>query len=207
MLDRIFRNLKERILYPPAVLAGIVLHPDIITIFSFAAGIASVYFILEESLTQALIFWIVNRVLDGLDGTTARVSGKVSDFGAYLDIVLDFIIYAAIPAAFVYSRADTGTDTVNYALLSILLSVYYVNAAGWLYLSAILEKRKSGAAANGELTSVTMPEGIADGTMTVIVYTLFFIFPRYINILFGVFIILVVLTIIQRMLWAFIKLR
>ncbi|MBK8027251.1 MAG: CDP-alcohol phosphatidyltransferase family protein [Chloroflexi bacterium] len=28
--------------------------------------------------------------MDGLDGTVARISGRQSDLGAYLDIVLDF---------------------------------------------------------------------------------------------------------------------
>ncbi len=203
MLDKIFRNLKEILLLPLAKLAGGMIHPDVITILSFAAGMVSVGCILQKSFTAALGFWILNRVLDGLDGSAARASGRVSDFGAYLDIVLDFIIYSAIPVSLVivYNSPE------NYLMLSILLSSYYVNAVSWSYLSAILEKRNLGAASNSEMTSVTMPSGVADGTMTIIFYTLFLIFPGYIKWLFMIFTILVVVSIIQRMVWAFLKIR
>jgi len=203
MLDNIFRNLKEILLLPLAKRAGGMIHPNVITILSFAAGMVSVGCITQKSFTSALGFWILNRVLDGLDGSAARASGRVSDFGAYLDIVLDFIIYSAIPVSLVivYNSPE------NYLMLSILLSSYYVNAVSWSYLSAILEKRNLGAASNSEMTSVTMPSGVADGTMTIIFYTLFLIFPGYIKWLFMIFTILVVVSIIQRMVWAFLKIR
>ncbi len=203
MLDRILRNIKEMLLYPFAKQAGKVLHPNMITLISFAFGIVSIYFIIERSLMTALIFWLLNRIFDGLDGTVARVTGKSSDFGGYLDIVLDFIIYSAIPVAFVYS--DPSAD--NYFILSLLLSSYYVNAASWMYLSSILEKRNLGAYSNNEMTSITMPSGLADGTMTIIFYTLFFILPLHLKLIFSVFIILVLVSIVQRMVWAYFKIR
>ncbi len=203
MLDNILRNLKEIILFPLAKRVGMAVHPNIITIVSFAAGLGCVYFITEKSFMGAIVFWIINRFLDGLDGSAARASGKVSDFGGYLDIVLDFIIYSAIPVALVFAHPLID----NFVVLSILLSAYYVNAVSWSYLSAILEKRNLGAASNKEMTSVTMPSGIADGTMTIIFYTLFIIFPLNLKALFIGFTLLVIVSIIQRMIWAFLKIR
>jgi len=203
MLDKILRNIKEILLLPFAKQAGKVLHPNMITLLSFTFGIVSVYYIIERSLMTALVFWLLNRIFDGLDGTVARVTGKSSDFGGYLDIVLDFIIYSAIPVVFVYSDPSAG----NYFILSVLLSSYYVNAASWMYLSSILEKRNIGAASNNEMTSITMPSGIADGTMTIIFYTLFFIFPSYLKQLFVLFIVLVLVSIVQRMVWAYLEIR
>jgi len=203
MLDKILRNIKEILLLPFAKQAGKILHPNMITLLSFAFGVVSIYFIIERSLMTALVFWLLNRILDGLDGTVARVTGKSSDFGGYLDIVLDFIVYAAIPVAFVFSAHSQD----NYFILSVLLSSYYVNAASWMYLSSILEKRKIGAASNNEMTSITMPSGIADGTMTIIFYSMFFIFPSYLKLLFAVFIILVLASIVQRMVWAYLEIR
>ena len=91
---------------------------------------------------------------------------------------------------------------LNWILLSLLLGVYYVNAASWMYLSSILEKRGNGKAATREMTSVTMPTGIVEGTETVIAYFLFLLFPDYLFILFSLFSFLVILTIIQRFVWA-----
>ena len=203
MLDRTLRSIKEIIFLPFAKQAGKILHPNLITLLSFAAGLVSIYFILERSLMSGLLFWLINRVLDGLDGTVARITGKSSDFGGYLDIVLDFIIYSAIPVAFIFS--DSSRE--NYFILSLLLSSYYVNAASWMYLSSILEKRNLGAASNNEMTSITMPSGIADGTMTIIFYTMFFILPSYLKLLFALFIILVLASIVQRVVWAYLKIR
>jgi phosphatidylglycerophosphate synthase len=203
MLDRILRNVKELILYPAAKYIGRVMHPDVITIFSFLAGLICIYFIINGCLMTALVFWLVNRVLDGLDGTAARASGKTSDFGGYLDIVLDFIIYSAIPVAFIIAFPSPD----NYLILSVLLASYYVNAASWMYLSSILEKRNLGAQSNNEMTSVTMPAGIADGTMTIIFYTLFFFYPLNIKLLFIVFNFFVIISIVQRMVWAYLKIK
>ena len=203
MLDRILRNIKELLLHPFAEQAGKLLHPNMITLISFAFGLVSIYFIIERSLMTALVFWLLNRIFDGLDGTVARVTGRSSDFGGYLDIVLDFIVYSAIPVAFVFSTESQN----NYLLLSVLLSSYYVNAASWMYLSSILEKRNLGASSNNEMTSITMPSGMADGTMTIIFYSMFFVFPSHLKLFFTLFIILVLVSIAQRMVWAYFKIR
>lgn len=39
----------------------------------------------------ALGLWLLNRVFDGLNGMVARAHAIQSDFGGYLNIVLDFI--------------------------------------------------------------------------------------------------------------------
>ena len=47
----------------------------------------------------ALALLIANRVADGLDGAIARATGP-TDRGAFLDIALDFLVYAAVPLGF-----------------------------------------------------------------------------------------------------------
>ena len=42
----------------------------------------------------ALILFLINRILDGIDGTMARLSK--TDLGGYYDIVCDFFIYATL---------------------------------------------------------------------------------------------------------------
>lgn len=84
--------------------------------------------------------WFLNRLFDGLDGSLAREQDAASDFGGYLDIVLDFAVYAAIPLGLALGQPAAA----NFVALALLLASFYVNAASWIYLAALLEKRQQG---------------------------------------------------------------
>ncbi|MEC7866326.1 MAG: CDP-alcohol phosphatidyltransferase family protein, partial [Candidatus Poribacteria bacterium] len=94
----------------------------------------------------------------------------------------------------------------RYFCLTLMISTFYVNAASWMYLSAILEKQKQGSKTSREDTTVIMPTGLVGGTETVLMYSLFFMMPERIAILFSIMSILVGLTICQRLIWATVKL-
>ena len=203
MLDHYLRSYKDRLLQPVAWALGPRLHPNAITWLAFAAGLSCAGAVLADSLVAALAFWFVNRLLDGLDGTYARMHGRVSHFGAYLDIVLDFIVYAAIPAAIVV----TGRQ-YELALAGVfLLAAFYINAASWMYLAAVLESRREGAASRGEMTAVTMPPGIVAGTETIVFYALFFFMPSRQAMLFTVMALFVLANVVMRLYWASRRLR
>ena len=51
-----------------------------------------------------------------------------------------------------------------------------------------------------------MPTGLVSGTETILMYSLFFMMPEQIAILFSIMSILVGLTICQRLIWATVKL-
>jgi phosphatidylglycerophosphate synthase len=203
MFDPYFRPLKDLLLRPVARVLGPRLPPEAITWLAFAAGLSCAAAILAGRPGVAFGLWLVNRLLDGLDGAHARVHARVSHFGAYLDIVLDFVVYAAIPVAFVvvqrqYSLALAGM---------FLLASFYVNAASWMYLSALLEARHEGAASHGEITSAAMPPGLVGGTETVVFYVLFFLFPSRQAILFTLMAVLVMANVALRLHWARRRLR
>jgi len=156
MFDKLLRPVKDKILIPVTHITGRFLSPNQISILAFISGIICGLFIVRGWYKTALVFWLLNRIFDGLDGTVARNTHSQSDFGAYLDIMLDFVIYAFIPVSlYYYPLADK-----NPAALFLLLIVFYINTASWMYLSALLEKRKQGTVKNGEITSVTMHEGL-----------------------------------------------
>ena len=198
MLDEILRPAKERLLTPAALAVGQRVHPTAVTIAGFACGVASAVLAARAMPGPALVFWFANRILDGFDGTLARTQGRQSDIGGYIDIVLDFIVYAAIPLGLVAGAATLATAIAALAMVGS----FYVNAASWMYLSAILERRGAGARARGELTTVTMPEGLVGGTETIVFYTLFLILPDLLLPLFVVMTVLVIVTIVQRIVWA-----
>ena len=198
MFDVMLRPIKEQMLAPVARLIGHRISPMTVTLAGFVTGVLSTVLISRAAFGAALLLWFVNRLLDGLDGTLARTQSAQSDFGGYADIVLDFVVYAAIPIAFVVASPSVP---LCFAAL-VLLGSFYVNAASWMYLAAILERRDAGARARGELTSITMPDGLIGGSETVLLYTTFFLLPAHLVLLFGLMTVLVLATAGQRLVWA-----
>jgi phosphatidylglycerophosphate synthase len=142
--------------------------------------------------------WMLNRLLDGLDGTMARISNRQSDLGGYLDIVLDMVAYVSIPLGLAF-----GVNRVEvYIAMGLLFGIFYINSATWMILSAILEKRNLGAKSRGELTSVSMPTSVIEGAEAVVMYSLFLLFPQWLVSLFGLLAFLVLVTSIQHIAWA-----
>lgn len=197
MLDHTLRSYKDDLLRPLAGRLGRV-SPNAITGLALVVGLAAAGAAAQQWYGPALALWLANRVLDGLDGMVARAHARQSDFGGYLDIVLDFVVYAAVPIGLYLGNPSGGAA----AALILLLSSFYVNAASWIYLSAILEKRAVGAAARGELTTVTMPRGLVGGAETIIFYTAFLLWPGLLPWLFTAMAAMVGVGVLLRLGWA-----
>lgn len=198
MFDALLRALKDRLLAPLARRLGPGVAPNAVTALACLAGLACAAAAWRRAYGPALALWAANRVLDGLDGTLARVHGRQTDIGGYLDLLLDFVVYAAVPAGLALGRPTPAALTACVALLG----AFYVNAASWMYLAAVLEARAAGAAARGERTTVTMPPGLVAGAETVVFYALFLAFPGHAPGLFALMAALVGLTVGQRVWWA-----
>jgi len=196
MFDSIIRDAKERFQEPLANKL-LYVHPTMVTILAFVVGLVGAALIIEQHYIFALIVWLLNRILDGFDGTLARVQQRQSDLGGYIDILLDFAIYAIIPVALVIANPSPN----NYLALAFLLSTFYVNAASWMYLSGILEKRGHTQPSN-QYTTVNMPVGLIAGTETVVFYCIFILFADQLTFLFATMGILIIVTVIQRLIWA-----
>lgn len=194
MFDRALRPVKDRMLGPAARLLAGAVHPTVITALSLAAGLGCAALLLTGDHAPALALWVLNRLLDGLDGLVARIGGRQSDLGGYLDILADFMVYAAIPIA-LSVRSPAGADLP----LAVLLAAFYVNAASWMYLSALLENRAFGHVGT---TSVAMPGGLIEGSETILFFTGFILLPALLPELFWAMSLLVGVTIVQRLWWA-----
>lgn len=199
MLDPLLRRAKDRMLAPPARAMGRLVHPNAVSLAGFAVGAGCAWTAYQHWYGAALLLWLLNRVLDGLDGSIARAAGRQSDLGAYLDILLDFAVYALIPLALALGRP---TEPGQLGALGALLASFYLNAASWMFLAALQEKRALGAARRGASTGVVMPTGLIEGTETILFFSLFLLFPEAQVPLFGVMALLVALTALQRLVWA-----
>ena len=198
MLDLILRPAKERLLAPAARALGHRVSPLAVTLTAFVAGAAAALSAARGGYHLAFVLWILNRALDGFDGTLARTQGRQSDIGGLLDIVLDFVVYAAIPIALVVAQPSKATAIAGL----ILLGSFYVNSASWMYLATVLERRDTGARTRGELTSIAMPSGLVEGIETILFYSLFLLLPNRLVPLFTIMTVLVMLTVLQRIAWA-----
>ena len=197
MFDDVMRRFKEYTFLPFARRL-VRVPPASLSFLSLLLGILTAVFAWQQWYWLAIVGWSLNRIFDGLDGVVARLSGKQSDFGGYLDIVLDFVSYALIPVGI----AAGQPSNVNWLLTTFLLTAFYINSASWIYLSAILEKRNLGANSNGEQTSVTMPDGIVGGFLTIVFYYAFFVLVDWFPYLFSLMGVLVMVGVVQRLIWA-----
>ncbi|MEP7346588.1 MAG: CDP-alcohol phosphatidyltransferase family protein [Gemmatimonadaceae bacterium] len=199
MFDDWLRHLKDRWMTPLALLIGPRISPNAVTIAAALVGLFCAYLASQNAMIPAFIAWVINRLLDAIDGLLARVHGRQSDFGGYLDIMLDHVVYAAIPIGLLVSHPTPTFGIVT----ALLLGVYFVNGASWMYLAAILERIGAGARTSGELTTITMPPALVAGAETVIFFSLFFLLPQYQLQLFSAMALLVAVNIVQRLLWAY----
>jgi len=197
MFDHLFRGAKDRLLAPLSVLLRDV-PPNVLSVIALLLGLAAAVAAAGGRWGAGLMLWLANRVVDGLDGSVARLAGTESDFGGYFDILLDFVVYAAIPLGFAVHSVDRGV-----LVLAVLLEgAFFVNACSWMYLSAVLEKRGSGATTTGELTTVTMPPALVAGFETIVFFALFYLFPDRLVTLFAMMSALIGINVIQRLVWA-----
>lgn len=196
MYDHILRRPKQ-IVYQPLA-RRIPIPPNIITLLGLLPGLAAALACLGGFFQAALWLWLLNRLLDGLDGEVARAQGKQTDLGGYLDILADLLVYASIPVALgIYWNSPWV-----WCCCSLMLMSFYLNIGSWMYLSSILEKIGLGAEETGESTSVCMPRGLVEGAETVLFFTLFLVFPSKAALLFGVFGFLTFLGAALRVRWA-----
>lgn len=195
MFDDVIRRWKARWFAPLVARLGF-LSPTVLSLAAFALGLACAVAASQAWYLPALALWLLNRLLDGLDGEVARAHGRASDFGGYLDIMLDVAVYALVPAGLAF--ADPNVPC--FGGLALLLGAYYLNAASWTYLSAILEKRRANAQRG--FTTVNMPPGLIAGTETFVFYCAFMLLPQYLAVFFATMAALVLATVAQRLYWA-----
>jgi phosphatidylglycerophosphate synthase len=200
MFDIKARRLKDKLFHPFAARL-VSVPPVLMTLLALSTGLVAAYFAAKQSIALSFAMFLFSRFLDGFDGLIARIQGRQSDFGGYLDILFDFLIYAIVPIGLVLGHPSPQ----NYLVLAVMLASFYVNSTSWMYLSAILEKR---AARDPDTqTTVVMPAGLIGGAETITIYCIFLLFPNWIAILFSLFAALVFVTALQRLTWAWKNIR
>ncbi len=147
-----------------------------VTLAGAAIGLAALPLLARDHFGWALALILCNRFLDGVDGAMARIAGP-TDRGAFLDIVCDFLFYAAVPLGF--SLAD---PTANSLSAAVLLASFIGTASTFLAFASVAAKRS--------MSSPTYPNkgfyylgGLTEGTETIALFCAMCLWPQHFAIL------------------------
>jgi phosphatidylglycerophosphate synthase len=197
MLDGTARKLIDPVLDSVASrIAAAGISANAVTLAGFALGLAAACAIAFGFFALGLVLILASRLADGLDGAVARHAGAQSDFGGYLDIVLDFAIYGAVPFGFVL--AD---PVANAAAGAFLILTFYVNGASFLAYAIMAEKRSLKETPRGA-KSLYFTTGLAEATETIAVFVLACLVPAWFAALAWAFGAICLYTALSRILLA-----
>jgi phosphatidylglycerophosphate synthase len=170
MLDAALR----RLINPPLDAAGrrlaaSGLGADAVTLGGFAVGLLAVPLIAWEHYAAGLVAILANRLADGLDGAIARHRGP-TDFGGYLDIVCDFLVYAAVPFAFALARPENAVPA------AFLVLSFVGTGSSFLAYAIIAAKRGAETTRRGRKAFYYLG-GLTEGSETIALFVAVCLFP------------------------------
>lgn len=127
MLGRLRPLLAKVLKAPAALLLKLGVSPNAVTIFGAMGVIASALYFFPQG--GRMLFWgvvacTVFSLTDMLDGTMARLSGKTTRLGAFLDSLLDRVADAAIFGSVVVAFHDEHPPTALAALVCMAIGTF-----------------------------------------------------------------------------------
>ncbi|CAD6565076.1 MAG: hypothetical protein TREMPRED_000802 [Tremellales sp. Tagirdzhanova-0007] len=215
MLDLALRPVKETILLPLVRLIPSTISPDTLTYTGFLIGLSIPLFSALSHSYFALFAWIINRLLDGLDGTVARQRRTQSKWGGYIDIVCDFTVrsrhvspavmglmslkqvYSLIPIGVALCPLSPPSEKTQLPL-SLLLASFHVNNVILFYLSSALPPSKV-----DEMTSLRMVPAIIEGSESLVFLTVMILLPRRFCLIASTMAVAVGVNVVQRSVLAY----
>jgi len=175
-------------------LASLRVSANAVTLAGFTIGVAAVPALAYQHYTVALVLILANRLCDGLDGAVARQRG-LSDFGGFLDIVLDFVFYALVPFGFLLGQPDTAP----YA--AFLIVSFFGTGSSFLAFAVLAAKRGIDTDRRGRKSFYYLG-GLAEGTETVIALVAMCLFPSQFIVIAMIFAAMCWITTVARILEA-----
>lgn len=151
-----------------------------LTIIGWLIGMTALPLIVWGQFEAALAVILINRFLDGVDGTMARTLGP-TDRGAFLDIACDFLFYAVVPLGFALL-----SPTVNALPAAVLLASFVGSSSTFLAYAAVSAKR-------GDVNPVYPNKaiyylgGLTEGTETIVVFCAMCLWPQHFAMIAFVF--------------------
>lgn len=190
--------IRQRLDQPLDAVAGSMATRGVsangLTAFGFVVGMAAAAAVVTGHWWVALILWLTNRTLDGLDGSVARRVGP-TQLGGFLDIMADFAVYGSMVVAIGWAVPDA-----RLAALFVFLG-YYLNGAGFLAWSSLVAERVISAAGTDHADderSLNFPAGLAEGAETIVAMALILALPAFAVQLMWGWAVIVATSVVQR---------
>jgi phosphatidylglycerophosphate synthase len=133
--ETVFRPLAHLVVVP---LARLGVPPPAVVLASTACGLAAAVELARGHLVVAALLVQAKTILDNADGQLARLTGRVTAFGRYLDSECDLLVNAALFAAVGWATQRPWPAAAGFVALTAVLSINFNverlargAAAGW----------------------------------------------------------------------------
>ena len=171
MLDAVLRKVIDP---PLARIAKAMVRTGVranhVTWAGFVVGMAVIPALAMGQFWLAALAIILNRLADGLDGAIARET-RVTDVGGFLDIVLDFLFYSAVPFGLALANPEQ-----NALAAAFLIYSFIGTGSSFLAYSTMAAKRGKITEHRGR-KSLYYLGGLTEGTETFAVLLAMCVFP------------------------------
>ena len=184
MLDSKFQKIFDPLLnIISSKLINLGIRANFLTYSGFIFSLLCFYFVANKYFIVGLLFFLLNRLFDGLDGAVARKLGQ-TNYGGYIDIVFDFITYSLIPFAFIIC------DEKNAIPGALLLVTYFGTGSSFLAFAIFYQK--------SDKKSFFYFDSLVGGSETIFFYIIILLFPKHFGFMAIIFASLCVITTILR---------
>lgn len=146
---------------------------NFVTVTGALVGLVAAPLIAMHCYGFALALILVNRFLDGVDGSMARtgLTGP-TDRGAFLDIVCDFLFYAAVPLGFAFA------EPANALPAAALLASFIGSSSSFLAYASVAAKRGE-ISPNYPNKGIYYLGGLTEGTETILAFCAMCLWPQH----------------------------
>ena len=166
MIDSRYRNIFQPLFDRLArQLLRVSLSPDQVTWLAFVVGLCAAATIATGRPFIGIALLWLSGLLDVLDGTMARLQNSQSPAGAYLDLILDRLVEAAIIIGFLYWLPENTWAAILF-FVAVLFNFSTFMVAGSLF-------------PNKGNKSMYYDPGIMERTETFVTFSLMALFPAW----------------------------
>jgi phosphatidylglycerophosphate synthase len=107
------------------LLAHLRVPPPLVVVGGGAVGVAAAVQLGRGSLLAAALLLQLKTLLDNADGQLARLTGRTSAFGRYLDSEVDLVVNAALFAAVAWTDGRPALALAGFLALTSVLSLNF----------------------------------------------------------------------------------
>ena len=162
--------------------------PNNITIIGFIIGLLPFVFIYAgKPLIAVTLLW-VSGFLDAVDGEMARVSNNSTPWGTLMDITFDRLVELGVILAMALKEPQSRMHLL-FLTAAIIISMTIFLTVG------ALSQNKGGK-------SFYYQAGVAERTEGFIFFTLMILIPTHLQLITGIFSMLIAITALQRLIEA-----